>query len=98
MGSVFVPRDPPKIIATRIATVLQARSVVASYNARSAKADCVSKSHVGFRIRLYRGRGETYMHGIIVEVKRREGFELSYIQDVNAILDAAEDRDLKEPI
>ena len=51
--------------------------------------DCISTTNVEFRIRLYRGRGE-YKHGIIVEVQRRSGFNLSYMHDVYAILDAAE--------
>ena len=37
---------------------------------------------------MYRGRDE-YQNGIIVEVQRLHGFDLSYIQDVYAILDAA---------
>lgn len=94
-SAVFVPQASAPILATRIAAVLQARSIVASFSARNAKVDCVSKSHVELRIRLYRGRGE-YKQGIIVEVQRRLGFDLSYMQDVNAILDAAEGKTLKD--
>jgi hypothetical protein len=90
-AAVLVPRGAAPVIAARIAAVLQARSIAAAYDAPRAKADCVSKSQqVEFRIRLYRGRGERYRQDIIVEVQRRAGFELSYMQDVYAILDAAE--------
>lgn len=88
-SAVFVPQASAPILASRITAVLQARSIVASFDAQNAKVDCVSKAHVEFRIRLYRGRGE-YIHGLIVEVQRRSGFDLSYTQDMYAILDAAE--------
>lgn len=97
-SAVFVPHASANTIATRIVAVLQDRSIAASYDTQNAKVDCVSETRVEFRIRLYRGRGEEYKHGIIVEVQRRVGFELSYIQDVYAILDAAGSRYLKEPI
>mmetsp|Transcript_37967 Transcript_37967/g.68372 ORF Transcript_37967/g.68372 Transcript_37967/m.68372 type:complete len:457 (-) Transcript_37967:23-1393(-) len=94
-SAVFVPHASAPILASRIAAVLQARSIAASYDAVNAKVDCVSMFLVEFRIRLYRGRGETN-HGIIVEVQRRAGFDLSYTQDVYAILDAAEGKNVKE--
>lgn len=88
-SAVFVPHASAPILSARIANVLQVRSIAASYDAQTAKVDCVSKYQVEFRIRLYRGRAE-YNHGIIVEVQRRAGFDLSYTNDANAILDAAE--------
>merc|ERR1712194_88755 len=97
-SSVFVPQASAKSISTRITAVLQARSAVVSYDAQNAKADCVSKSNVGFRIRLYRRRGEKCQNGIIVEIQRREGFDLSFTRDVFAILDAAAGKDLAEPL
>ena len=96
-ASVLVPRGAAPVIAARIATVLQARSIAAAYDAPRAKADCVSKSQLEFCIRLCRGRGERYRQDIIVEVQRRTGFELSYMQDVYAILDAAEGKAPQEP-
>lgn len=86
---VFVPQASAPDLAARIVAVLKARSIWANYDAKNAKVDCITNSHVDFRVRLYRGRGE-YNHGIIVEVQRQEGFELGYSQDVHAILDAAE--------
>lgn len=76
-------------MAAQITTALQARSIDATFDGQNAKVDCVSKTGVEFRIRLYRGR-DKYSHGIIAEVQRRMGFDVSYAQDVFAILDAAE--------
>eukprot|EP01083_Nonionella_stella_P131042 397854_1 len=89
-AAAFVPQASPPILATRIVSALKSRSISVTYDVKNVKVDCVSKSDVHFRVRLYRGRGE-YNHGIIVEVQRREGFDISYAQDVYAILDAAED-------
>lgn len=97
-SSVFVPRASASAIAARIATVLRDRSIVAWYDAQNAEADCVSKSRVEFRVRLYRGRGHEFKQGIIVELQRRAGFAMSYFQDVYAILDAAEGKDPKGTI
>eukprot|EP00585_Thalassiosira_rotula_P012410 CAMPEP_0196131772 /NCGR_PEP_ID=MMETSP0910-20130528/1638_1 /TAXON_ID=49265 /ORGANISM="Thalassiosira rotula, Strain GSO102" /LENGTH=462 /DNA_ID=CAMNT_0041391279 /DNA_START=1 /DNA_END=1389 /DNA_ORIENTATION=+ len=94
-SAVFVPQASASILSARIAAILQSRSIAASFDAVNAKVDCVSKSRVEFRIRLYRGRGE-YNHGIIAEVQRRAGFDFNYAHDVNAILDAAEGKNTKE--
>lgn len=88
--SVFVPQDSARSIAARITKVLQERDIAASYDVLKTKARCVSKAGVEFRIRLYRGEGVGYKHGIIIEIKRRKGFDLGYGQDVYAILNAAE--------
>ena len=86
--SVFVPQASAVNIAVRISAVLRERSIAATYIA--AKAHCVCRSSVKFMVRLHRGRGKKYNHGIIVEVQRKKGFDLGYDQDVHAILVAAE--------
>jgi len=91
-SAVFVSNASASAVSARIAAVLQDRSIAASYDVRNAKADCVSEGRVEFRVRLYRGRGGGCRRGIIVEVQRRAGFALSYMQNVYAILDAAEDK------
>ena len=88
-SAVFIPQASPSVLSSRISSVLRERSIIATYDNKNAKVDCISTANVEFRIRLYRGRGE-YKHGIIVEVQRRSGFNLSYMHDVYAILDAAE--------
>ena len=93
--SSVVVRAAASTVAARVVTALKSRGVAASYDAPNAKADCVSADEVEFRVRLYRGRRE--MGGLIVEVQRRDGFALSYIQDVFAILDAAQGKELEEP-
>eukprot|EP01083_Nonionella_stella_P069557 185462_1 len=94
MSATFVLQVSASTLAARISSVLQARSIVTSFDSQNAKADCISKSQVEFRIRLYHGRVE-YRHGIIVEVQRRWGFDSSYQRDVYAILDAAEGKNIE---
>lgn len=91
-SAVYVPQASVSTLTTRITSILKGLSTVVSYDSKNAKADCRSKSHVEFRIRLYRGRGECDQ-GIIVEVQRRAGFDFSYYQDVRAILDAVQGKD-----
>lgn len=91
-SAVFVPQASTSALAARIVSALHSRSVASTFDAEHAKIDCVSGSDVEFRVRLYRGRGEEQSHGIIVEVQRRWGFDVSYAQDVYAVLDAAEER------
>jgi len=88
-SAVFIPQASPSVLSSRISSVLKERSIITTFDNKNAKVDCISTANVEFRIRLYRGRGE-YKHGIIVEVQRRSGFNLSYMHDVYAILDAAE--------
>jgi len=90
-SAVLVPHASAPAVASRIADVLRARSITSSYHGENAKVDCISESNVEFRIVLYRPRGEELGHGLVVEVQRRFGFDVSYIQDVFAILDSAED-------
>ena len=85
----FIHHASAPNVASRIADALLARSIKSSFDALHAKADCVSESNVEFRIRLYRPRGENLDHGLIVEVQRRCGFDMSYLLDVFAILDSA---------
>ena len=93
--SSVVVRSAAGVIAARVAAVLEARDIEASYDAPSAMADCFSADKVEFRLRLYRERGEG--EDIIVEVQRRVGYSLSYFQDVFAILDAVQGKELEEP-
>lgn len=94
-SAVFVPQASASILAARVTSVLQARSIAASYDAENSLVDCVSSCRVDFRIRLYRGRGD-FKHGIILEVQRKAGFDLSYAHDVFAILDAAEGKSMED--
>lgn len=99
--SVHIPSQQilsPSIISQRIVSILQQRSISATYDTSNAKVDCITKTNVEFRIRLYNnnkgrtittGDNNNNQHGIIVEIQRRNGFNLSYMKDVHAILDAA---------
>lgn len=95
-SAVFIPHASAPAVASRIADALQSRSIKSSFDAQHAKVDCVSESNVEFRIRLYRPRGEDLGHGLIVEVQRRFGFDVSYMQDVFAILDSAKGKESLE--
>jgi len=88
-SSIFVPNASASVLASRVASALQTLSIIASYDAKNAKVDCVTESSTEFRIRLYRSDGLHFNHGIIVEVQRRAGFDLEYAQNVFAIFDAA---------
>lgn len=87
-SSVTVKGVPASVIATRIQDALQRRSIAASYPSPH-KAQCMSSAHVEFCIFLYRQNEDD----IIVEVQRRYGFDVSYMADVHAILDAASGKD-----
>lgn len=86
-ASVFVPQASASNVASQITAALQDRSIDATFDAQNAIADCVSQSQVEFRIRLYRSQ---FSNGIIAEIQRRMGFDISFAQDMYAILDAAE--------
>jgi hypothetical protein len=90
-SSVSIPNGQANLIAERIKQVLRDRSIVATYHYVGAKADCTTKYHVRFRIRLYRRKGAD-RDTIIVEIQRLEGFEVTFQKDVYAIFDAAEGR------
>lgn len=96
-AAVFVPSCPDaSVVAGRISSVLRARSISTEYTNSKAKAKCVTADDVEFRVRLYRGK-KHFAHGVIVEVQRRYGFCPAYAQDVAAILDAAEGKNLPLP-
>lgn len=95
-SSVFVADTPPSVIAQRLSEVMRDRSIEASYDNAKAKIKCFTTDGVDFRIRLYRGRN-LYSHGIIVEVQRRFGTSLEFLNDTKAILDAAEGKALPLP-
>jgi len=88
-NSVFVSELPAFTIAARIQSKLHHRSINATYHPEIALFKCVARGVVDFRIQLYRGRGK-FDHGFIVEVQRRDGFDMEYQMDVMAILDASQ--------
>lgn len=97
--AVFLPdmSSNPTGVACRIIECLKVMSITATYDSEKAKAKCTtSDGHVEFRIRLYRGRN-LYSHGMIVEVQRRYGFSLEYMQIVRNILDVAEGKAVQDP-
>mmetsp|Transcript_917 Transcript_917/g.1780 ORF Transcript_917/g.1780 Transcript_917/m.1780 type:complete len:454 (-) Transcript_917:83-1444(-) len=94
-SSVTVKGVSPSLIATRIQGALQRRSIAASHPSPH-KVQCISSGHVEFCIFLYRQNKNSEQDGIIVEVQRRDGFDVSYMTDVYAILDAASGKDEKE--
>lgn len=87
--AVFVPHSEAREVATRAAEALAERCSSAVYDNAKAKATCQSRDGVGFRVRMYRGRGK-FNHGVIVEVQRWDGFSPSFHMDALAILDAVE--------
>mmetsp|Transcript_28292 Transcript_28292/g.40436 ORF Transcript_28292/g.40436 Transcript_28292/m.40436 type:complete len:460 (+) Transcript_28292:171-1550(+) len=93
--SVIVNGVSPSLIATRIQGALQRQSITASHLSPN-KVQCISSAHVEFCIFLYRQNKSSEQDGIIVEVQRRGGFDVSYMTDVNAILDAASGKDATE--
>jgi hypothetical protein len=85
--AVFVPHASPSEVASRVSSILMERSIQAEFC--DCKAKCITSDNVDFRVFLYRGQKQ-YSHGIIVEVQRRFGNSLSFNDDTQAILDAAE--------
>jgi len=97
--AVFLPdmASHPTDVACRIVECLKTMSITVTYDSVKAKAKCTtSDGYVEFRIRLYRGRN-LYSHGVIVEVQRRYGFSLEYMQIVRNILDVAEGKIVQDP-
>ena len=89
-SSVCITDGDAFTIAERIKKVLRDRSIVASYDSHGARADCITKEHVMFRIRLY--RKTALGDAIIVEIQRNRGFDVAFNADSIAIFDAAEDK------
>ena len=88
--AVFVPHASPSEVSKRISQVLRERSIEATYEDAKAKVKCLTAEGVDFRIRLYRGRGKRFDHGIIVEVQRRFGASNNFHDHTQAILDASQ--------
>ena len=82
----------PEDVSARISSVLRERSIEAVYDDDKAKVKCITTDGVDFRVRLYRGRGD-YSDKVIVEVQRRFGSDLSFMEDTSAILDAAQGKE-----
>lgn len=88
--SRFVGGTCASVVSARISDCLRSRSIMAEFDNKRAKAKCTNQDFVQFRIRLYAGRGD-FKHGVIVEVQRRNGSGISFMQDCRAVLDAAEE-------
>mmetsp|Transcript_29407 Transcript_29407/g.48566 ORF Transcript_29407/g.48566 Transcript_29407/m.48566 type:complete len:410 (+) Transcript_29407:72-1301(+) len=88
-ASVFVPHSRAATVAQRISEVLRDRSIEAHFDNTKAKARCLTTYNVDFRVFLYRGQKQ-YSHGTIVEVQRRNGASVLFVQDTQAILEAAQ--------
>lgn len=86
--AVYIPNSTPKEIAARIDECLKVRSIATTFDNEKAKARCITRDNVDFRIFMYRGRNK-YQHGVIVEVQRRRNFSFRFHSDVSAVLDAA---------
>lgn len=87
--SRFVGGTCASIVSARISDCLRSRSIMAQFENDRAIAKCTTRDFVRFRINLYAGRGD-FKHGVIVEVQRRSGSGISFMQDCRAVLDAAE--------
>lgn len=95
-SAVFVPYITPSEVASRVSSVLRDRSIEAHFDNHKAKAKCRSAQNVDFRVFLYRGQKD-FAHGIIVEVQRRYGASLHFYKDQQAILDAAQGKQVPPP-
>jgi len=93
LTAVFVPHADALLVGRRIANALRRLSIPTKFDDKKAKAKCVAKYGVDFRVRLYRGKGK-FCHGIIAEVQRRFGFSTRFAADARAILDAAEGKEV----
>lgn len=78
----------PCVVAGRISDALRELSIEAEYDNEKAKAKCRTSDFVTFRIRLYAG-GESGSP-VIVELQKRTGQSMLYMQSCRAILGAAE--------
>lgn len=88
--AVFVPNASVARVADRITSILRERSIEARLG--YAEAACTTLEGVEFGIRLYRGPGPSFDHGIIVEVQRHNGTSLRFYEDILAILYAARNK------
>jgi hypothetical protein len=75
-------------VCSRISEALRVLSIEAEYDDDNAKAKCRASDYTSFRIRLYAGSEEG--QPVIVELQRRSGSGMSFLQSCRAILCAAE--------
>lgn len=95
-ASVFCPHTSVSSVANRIAKTLFERSIEGNFDDEKAKVKCLTSYNVEFRIFVYRGQ-DVYSHGVIVEVQRRSGASLLFVQDSQAILDAVQGKIPEKP-
>lgn len=88
-ASVFCPHTLVSVVANRIAKTLYERSIEGNFDHEKAKVKCLTSYNVEFRIFVYRGQ-DLYSHGVIVEVQRRSGASVLFVEDSKAILDAVQ--------
>lgn len=87
------------IISTRIADCLRNRSVEVKFSGKKAKAKCKNRDFVKYSIILFRGESDEEFEDsntVIVELQRRSGSSISFMNDCRAILAAAEGEDSEE--
>lgn len=87
------------IVSTRIADCLRNRSVEVKFSAKKAKAKCKNREFVKYTISLFQGESDEEFEDcitVIVELQRRSGSSISFMNDCRAILAAAEGEDSEE--
>lgn len=81
-------------VAGRISDALRDLSIEAEFDDERAKAKCCTRDFVSFKIRMFAsGEGGT---PVIVEVQKRSGQTMSFMQNCRAILAAAEGQKVAE--
>lgn len=87
-------KEDAAIVASRITEALRIHSIQSEFDCKNAKAKCLTRDCVNFRIRLYAG-GENGQP-VVVEVQRRSGSSSSFMRSCRVILSAAEGDICKE--
>jgi hypothetical protein len=77
-------------VSWRISEALRSLSIEAEFDDEKAKAKCRTCDYACFRIRLYAGSESG--RPVVVELQRRSGSGMSFMQSCRAILSAAEGR------
>ena len=90
--TIFVPHTKPSVVATRVFKCLRDQSIEAVYNHEDAKVQCRTMGLVDFQVSLFAGRND-YSHGVIVEVRRRNGCSLAFFRSRCAVTLAAEGKE-----
>lgn len=90
--TVFVPHIKPIIVAERIFKSLRDHSIEANYNHEDAKVQCCTMGLVDFQVSLFAGRND-FSHGVIVEVRRRNGCSLAFFRARCAVTLSAEGKE-----